>query len=364
MTSFFLNLTPNSGCGFCNQLYSIVGVCRHANELNIKYIFISKYLKEIYGTYYCNIGDILDIDETNKYLKHHDITLIDGNNFTFKIDAIRYGNKNHTIDLTSHLAPNCLNDRILSIETNTNLNRLKGDPYEYYKTKFGIDIKGPKSLFVAYSINDIVFYEEFETSNGFLKSNVNINYRDLSYVKTIKSYNDGTPLFHEFVRRFVFNDKIVNKSRNFINNNIDTNKKINTIHLRLEDDAITHWGKESKFTDLKLYKSRLEQNYIRLIKQFIEPDSVTILLASDYDNNVVRFLRENKYNYIQTPNLDAHRDVSAIIDMHIGQTCNNVCIGVQESTFSYSLFFRSKPDVKKLILYYTNINHEGSILTN
>ena len=108
----------------------------------------------------------------------------------------------------------------------------------------------------------------------------------------------------------------------------------------------------------------MEQNYIRIIKQFIEPDSITILLASDYDNNVVKFLNKNNYNYIQTPNLDPYRDVSAIIDMHIGQTCNNVCIGVQESTFSYSLFFRSKPNVKKIILYYTNVEHHGSILTN
>ena len=118
-------------------------------------------------------------------------------------------------------------------------------------------------MFITYLINDIVFYQEFETTNGFLKSNVSINYRDLNYVKTIKSYNDGTPLFHEFVRRFVFSDTIVKKSQDFIQNNIlnasNANKKINTIHLRLEEDAILHWGKESNYTDLKLYKSILEQ---------------------------------------------------------------------------------------------------------
>ena len=261
-----------------------------------------------------------------------------------------------------------MNNKIISIDSTINLNKLKGDPYDFYKKSFFIDLSGPKSLFITYLINDIVFYQEFETTNGFLKSNVSINYRDLNYVKTIKSYNDGTPLFHEFVRRFVFSDTIVKKSQDFIQNNIlnasNANKKINTIHLRLEEDAILHWGKESNYTDLKLYKSILEQNYIRIIQQFIEPDSITIILASDYDNNVVKFLRENKYNYIQTPNLDPHRDVSAIIDMYIGQTCNNVCIGVQESTFSYTLFFRSKPDVKKIILYYTNVQHPGSILSN
>lgn len=367
-TSFFLNLTPNNGCGFCNQIYSIVGVCRHANELNINYIFLSRYLMEIHGNNYCNISDIVNIDKTNQYLKQHNITLIDGNTFTFKIGSIKYGNKTYAIDLTDLLAPTCLNNKIISIDSTINLNKLKGDPYDFYKKSFFIDLSGPKSLFITYLINDIVFYQEFETTNGFLKSNVSINYRDLNYVKTIKSYNDGTPLFHEFVRRFVFSDTIVKKSQGFIQNNIlnasNANKKINTIHLRLEEDAILHWGKESNYTDLKLYKSILEQNYIRIIQQFIEPDSITIILASDYDNNVVKFLRENKYNYIQTPNLDPHRDVSAIIDMHIGQTCNNVCIGVQESTFSYTLFFRSKPDVKKIILYYTNVQHPGSILSN
>ena len=135
-TSFFLNLTPTNGCGFCNQIYSIVGVCRHANELNIKYIFLSKYLQEIHGNTYCNIREIVDIDKTNQYLKQHNITLIDGNTFTFKIDSIKYGNKTCAIDLTDLLAPTCLNDKIISIDTTINLNKLKGDPYDFYKKSF------------------------------------------------------------------------------------------------------------------------------------------------------------------------------------------------------------------------------------
>ena len=40
---------------------------------------------EIHGNNYCNISDIVNIDKTNQYLKQHNITLIDGNTFTFKI---------------------------------------------------------------------------------------------------------------------------------------------------------------------------------------------------------------------------------------------------------------------------------------
>jgi hypothetical protein len=361
-SSFFLNLTPTPGCGFCNQLYSIVGVCRHANEKNIKYIFISRYLKEIHGIEYCYISDILNMDKTNKYLKKYDIVLIDGYDFRFNVERVRYGNKSYNIDITEQIARDFCKNKELSIEKRVNLNSIKGDPYEYFKKKFFVDVKGQRSLFVTYSINDILFENEYETKDGFLTNAVNINYRELNYVPTLQTYNDGTPLFQEMVGNFVFSDDIIQKSQNFVKNNIDQNKRVNTIHLRLEDDAIAHWGRESKYTDLHLYKLRLEQNYIRIIKQFIEKDSITILLASDYDNAVVAFLRDNHYNFIQTPKLSPYRDVSAIIDMHIGQTCNNVCVGVQESTFSYSLFFRSKPDVKKIILYYTNVEHQGSIL--
>lgn len=363
MASFFLNLTPDSGCGFCNQLYSIVGTCCHANERNIKYIFISRYLKQIHGNDYCNISDVLDMEKTNKYLKKYDITLIDGYNFRFNIDSVKYGNKVYNIDITEQIVSKFYKNKVLQINSTVDLNNINGDPYKFFKNKFCIDIKGHKTLYITYSINNITFVQEFETVNGLLKTDLNINYRDLTFIKTLKSYNDGTQIFREHVNNFVFNAEIVNSSIEYIKKNIDVTKTINTIHLRLEDDAIQHWGRESKFPDLKLYKSILEQNYIHLIKQLITKDSITILLASDYDNEVVKYLKSNNYNFVTTPKMNPHRDISAIIDMHIGQSCNNVCIGVQESTFSYTLFFRSNPMCKNVILYYTNVQHPGSILT-
>jgi hypothetical protein len=357
MTSFFLNIPSNNTSGFCNQLYSIVGVCRRAKEYNIKYIFLSKYLMQINSDNYCNISDVIDIDKTNLSLNRDNIKLIDGNTFTLKMGSIKYGTKNWAIDITQFFDTKFLQDKIISIDTSINLNDFGGDPCEFYKKKFLIEIKDPIKLFITYFINDIVFCNEFETNGGYLKANVNINYRDLNYVNTLQWNNCGE-VFCYFIKKFVFKDTIVRKSLEFIQNNIDTNKKINTIHLRLEEDAIKHWG---KLYDLKLYKSIVEKNYINLIKQFIDPDSITILLASEYDNNVVKFLRENKYNYIETPKMDSNREISAIIDMHIGQSCNNICIGIIESSFSISLFERCNPQVKKLFLYYTNIEHQGCI---
>jgi len=351
MTPFYyLNITPTNGSGLCNQLYSIVGTCRHANERSIKYVFVSKFLKQINGSDYCNICDIINIDKTNEYFKTQGVTLIDAYNFDFKVINVLYG----TTNITEKIMPLFVKDKSINIGKNINL------------TSFDIQQNTDDFIFIHYSINNNIIIEEFETKNGFLLNDININFNNLKFIPTLKTYNDGTKIFRDFIRNIVFNDAVVNKTQNYINNSlIKQHTKINIIHLRLEDDAIQHWGKECKFTNLKQFKSLLENKYINIIKQFIDKDSLTIILASNYDNEVIKYMTLNYYNFIIPPKLDENRDISAIHDLLIGETCNNVCIGVQESTYTYTLFFRIshiKPDVQNINLHFTDINHPGSIL--
>jgi len=365
----FVNISPTNTSGFCNQLYSIAGSCCYSinhNPLNTtKGIFFGKYLMEINSNKFCNIGDIVDLNSSNIFLKKYNIILFDIFNFDFKIVKINYGLDNYSYDITSEIIQlNINNVPKFYISKNINLNDIKGDPFEYYKKTFFIPFNKnqSKKLYITYSINGIIFNEILNESDGYLKNNFLLDFTQEKKICPV--YNDGTFIFSDILRNIVFNNIYVEKANEFIKSkiNINNNKKINCIHLRLEDDAIEHWSKENKL-DYNTYKPILENKYIQFIKKYIDKNIPTIILAHNYDNNVIKYLTENNYNFIITPNFHPDRDVSAIIDLHIGQICNNICICVFESTFSLVLFTRAcnNANFKNYLICFTDINNNNEV---
>ena len=361
----FLNISPNDGCGFCNQLYSIVNSCYFGFNNNIKIVFIDKYLMEINTNNKCNISEIIDLKATNIFLKKYNIILIDLSDIDFKIVNIKYGLNNFSIDITSEILKHNLNNLSLFINKNLNLDNIKGKPLEYYKNKFGIPFNQTQNqnqkLYITYSINDSIFEENYSVSNGFLINEFSIDL--INYTKiTFPTINDGSTIFKDILRNIVFNNIYVSKANDFIKTlKLSDNQKINSIHLRLEDDAIQSWSKTQNM-ELDSYKKILEEKYIEKIQQFIDKNILTIILSHNYDNNVIKFLKENNYNYIITPNLHKDRDVSAIIDLHIGQFCNNKCICVFESTFSFTLVSRiyNYSNVQDYLIFFRDINNNNT----
>lgn len=364
----FIDISPTSTSGFCNQLYSIAGSCCHSINNNpsntTKVIFIGKYLMEVNSNKFCNIGDIIDLNASNNFLKIYNIILFDMFNFKFKILKIKYGLDNYSYDITSELIQQNLDNlscNKFNISKDTNLNNIKGDPFEYYKKTFFIPFNNsqPKKLYITYSINDIIFDEILNVTSNFLETNFLL---DFTYKKTICSvHNDGSFIFSNILRNIVFNNIYIEKANEFIKTNINTNsnKKINCIHLRLEDDAIECWSKSNKM-DCITYKKILENKYIHFIQKYIDKNIPTIVLAHNYENNVIKFLSENNYNHIITPKGHPDRDVSAIIDLHIGQFCNNICICVFESTFSFAIVTRTynKSELQNYLICFTDINND------
>ena len=84
-TNYALDICHTPGYGLGNQLYSICGMCSYAIEHKIKYLFLGRFLREIYSEKYCNISDIIDLNSTNLFLKKYDIVLIDGLKIDLKI---------------------------------------------------------------------------------------------------------------------------------------------------------------------------------------------------------------------------------------------------------------------------------------
>jgi len=232
----FIDISPYATSGFCNQLYSIVGSCCHFINNNpqntTKVIFIGKYLMEINNNKFCNIGDIINLNNTNNFLKIYNTILFDMFNFKFKILKIKYGLNNYSFDITSKMIElnlDNLSSNKFYIRKGTNFNNIKGDPFEYYKKSFFIPFnnKQPKKLYITYSINDIIFNETLNVSSNCLEDDFSL---DFTYNKTVCSiYNDGSFIFSNILRNIVFNDIYVEKANEFIKK-INKNNKINKIN--------------------------------------------------------------------------------------------------------------------------------------
>jgi DNA-dependent RNA polymerase auxiliary subunit epsilon len=140
-------------------------------------------------------------------------------------------------------------------------------------------------------------------------------------------------------------DMDINES-NETNEIIYNNKKINVIHLRLENDGIEHWSNQNNMNP-SVFKRLLTIKYIELIKENINKEHITVLLTGDTNNDVVQFMKENEYNVMfidkKFSGNQPGRELNAIIDLIIGRYCNNVFIGCGGSTFS-ELLLKYIPD--------------------
>ena len=363
--AFYLKLAKNNRVGFCNQLYSTIGTCIYAYENRMTTIYLSQFLKEIGTNDYCSVSEIYDLPKTNEFLSKYGLTLIDGYDVDVKIISILYGTDMYSLDITDKF---CVVSKKLVIHSDNKLDFFKGDPRKHFKDTLGVDLQGPLKVRVNYMVGKTFYSKECKVVDGRLETNLAIEPSSLAYEETKRFNNDGSPMFREILRNFVFNSSIVSKAEKYIDTSIiryyiDSKKTINVFHLRLEDDAIQAWGKEVGMNDLREYKKILEDKYINIINQLVTKESLTIFLASDYDNRVIKHMRDNGYTYLTTPKLEKERDVSAIVDMHIGSVCSGICVGVWESSYSYTLFDRVKDkNVKFIILYYTNLQNNGSYL--
>ena len=143
---------------------------------------------------------------------------------------------------------------------------------------------------------------------------------------------------NEIYRNLKFNNIFTLLSNRFICNlNIVDNDNINIIHLRIEDDALVHWSNLNK-VDIPTFKLKLINKYIELINKLISKSDKTIVLSYNSNNEIIDYLKNNKYMYYYcNKNKNGNREENAIIDLLNSKHCNNVFIGVGGSTFSETI---------------------------
>ena len=131
---------------------------------------------------------------------------------------------------------------------------------------------------------------------------------------------------------------------------------INVIHVRLEDDALAHWGNINKIPPQEFH-NRLTKKYIDLIEKHIRKDEVTFVLCNNENNAVTQYLKTNSYRNYMLPKYHPFRECNAIVDMVTGKMCNNVLIYSGGSTFSHLLSrYHERSKVQRYSVDLNNLN--------
>jgi len=255
----------NNGCGFTNQIFSLITGIIIAHKEHYKIIIIDTFLNDFSDQTSINVSKISDV-----------INIVKLNSFLIE---------NYQI-----------------------------------------------SIFDKYSCGDLSILENGNHTFGWITDN-------------------NKEMFEHILTNIEYHQTFIDYSLNETNGIND--KFLNIVHLRIEDDAITHWSKMNNMTSGE-FKLTLETLYIILIKKHINKNDLTVILTHSSDNNVIQFLKENGYNYKTTQKHFEGREQNAIVDLLVGKRCNNVFIGNfnfeknSGSTFSYY--------ISKLIDSSENIN--------
>ena len=349
-TSKILFLEPSFiDSGLTNQLYFIIyGIIDCINTKKTNFI-INNFRLESMTDKFCNIGDILNIHYLNILLKEYNITVFDKSDISFSIDQITYGLDENKIDITSHTLSRFYNNNKLVIPAHTVLNDINGDPYPN-KMKY---------LFINYTINGITTEECY---SEYIYNDIVVNLQNPTNIHKWEQidncYINNRQLFDTFLKKIQFSPRLAEHSENtllidrqqkyvYFNDVNFTNKKINVIHLKVENNILDHIPSHNKMTKEE-YDIALQNKYIMMIEKYFSKNDIIFVLSYDLDNNVVKFLKDNEYEFYYTKkNIFDGREKHAIIDLHVGQKCNNYFIGnwnfdkSNGSIYSYLLYVRN-----------------------
>ncbi len=185
---------------------------------------------------------------------------------------------------------------------------------------------------------------DMQKLNSFLKQ-YNLTISDATEEEKLNNLFTSSPIpymayslnckdFTHILNNVIFLEEYYTISKNQIK--VD---RINVIHLRLEEDAVNIFSKEMGIHPC-VYKSINEKRYIECISKYIDKNIMTVVLTSEVNNEVIEYLKKNKYNFMLTTKVFDKREMNALVDLHVGFMCNSVFIGSYDSSFSYTILNR------------------------
>jgi hypothetical protein len=317
-----------SGSGFTNQLFNIITGIIIAYIHREKVVVIDKFINDITNDNYTPISEIINLTALNVFLKENlDIITVDRSIISFEIIHVKYGTELIQVDLTDHILKKYYDssNNKLCINKGCVFKNVYGDPCPEIC----------KRLFFKYKINGYVI-EEIYSEN--LQKDIIVDF-DSPYNFNLGDIAFNNPLFESILSIIEYNPEFTLNAE-MVLKEIDMDKKINVIHLRVEDDAIKYWSKQNNMSQ-EDYKAYIENKYIGLIQKYISREDNTIILSHSKSNSVIDFLNQNNFTYMYVHKFYDDREKNAIVDLLVSKCCNNIFIGnynmfkLNGSTFSY-----------------------------
>jgi hypothetical protein len=331
LSAYIPLVISRDGAGLCNVLFNVInGIIKNGNGNKII------LLDEVYSDYskkdkVC-ISELLDLTEMNRGLRNlgFEVTLIDRTKCELNNVSCQYGFEDKWIDVTNFFR----NDSFLILKE-WSLNSLFSDPCP----------GKVKTLKMKYTIDGSEFFDTFsEQLNHDIVWNRNILQNDVwaSSKYEFSWYNAyDEVLFQKIVKTVRFNARFYEICEEIIK---EVGTIRNVVHLRIENDAITHWSKQNRLSEEKFeidlhekYRFAIYNNIPQgqniLILSYIKQDH-PFLLKLKQDYNVILIEKEKYIN-------GGPRELCAIIDLILATYCSGIFIGNHSfkfnrgSTFSY-----------------------------
>ncbi len=167
----------------------------------------------------------------------------------------------------------------------------------------------------------------------------------------------NTDMGKDILNHIFFTPELVSVPMKFLNTMLHGggHNTINVIHLRLESDAIAHWGAVNNMS-AKTFHDAVVDRYIDLIKTSMPKNQPILLLSGNIDNEVTAFMKENNYTYHVLTKQSKYREVNAIMDMILGKMCSGVFIGAAGSTFSHLIAMEHSED-SRVSTHFVDMNN-------
>jgi hypothetical protein len=317
-----------SGSGFTNQLFNIITGIIIAYIHREKVVVIDKFINDITNDNYTPISEIINLTALNVFLKENlDIITVDRSNINFEIIHVKFGTELIQVDITDH---------ILKKYYDSSNNKLCINKDSVFRNVYGDPCPGIfKRLFFKYKINGYGIEEIYGEK---LQKDIIVDF-DSPYNFNLGDIAFNNPLFESILSIIEYNPEFTLNAE-MVLKEIDMDKKINVIHLRVEDDAIKYWSKQNNMSQ-EDYKAYIENKYIGLIQKYISREDNTIILSHSKSNSVIDFLNQNNFTYMYVHKFYDDREKNAIVDLLVSKCCNNIFIGnynmfkLNGSTFSY-----------------------------
>ena len=368
------------GTGLTNQIFTFINAIIIAIMKEKDTLICNNFVAELSECNFIPASDVINFRKLDIILKQYNLKLLDRNYLQFEVLSINYGTDNHNINITEDIMKQYYHNESLIINKNIDFNSFKGNPCP---DKY-------KKLSIHYKLNNYYYCDIY---NEVLDEDIIYNFSNIPYIsvpKTKEEFGKLLPEFYDYkdksftripiwfnsIDEPFFNDILVKLPYNSIFEKIvltfldklDLSKNINVVHLRNESDMLVSNVMNLR-VDYNTYKNEVDNKFINIFNKYIDKNDQTILLTYSKNDIVINYLKENNYSIFERDRSFMYcRELQAIIDLLIGDICNNIFIGAWNidtksgSTFSYYLYKRILKSKKTILIDLYNISSDEKIL--